>query len=344
MVISKQIKNIIINYVIPAILIGGWGLFVFYKAYVIENVFTIVTDSYSKANLSRVPNEELLKGYKIVGSFKAEYDHLGIIGFRFWNFFRISKDRVIFRIKEVGSETWLYENIYGVDQFQPHQFFTFGFPIIDGTLGKNFVFEIESTAGRPGDATGVSDQDPIFIAKYQYPKSVITSSVDEMTRFSVLKLFNLLKNSEFTSSVYIYLLPAVLYTLYILGPGKAVTKTLGWQLRYVISFIRNILYRNKIGVSHLLLASGIVVDTFFVKNGDLTLFILMAITVAIWVIYKRNFDEIFTFATVSLVASVVAYCLNSFQIAERGGSWAWAFLVIWGVNRLTWVYINRKSL
>lgn len=318
-------------------LIGAWVVFVFYKAFIIENVFSIVTESFPMTSLSRIPNEELLKGYKIMGSFSAGYDHLGIIGFRFWNFYRISEDKIIFRIRPADEEEWHYENIYGVDQFQPHQYFTFGFPIIDNTKGRNFVFEIESTAGIPGDAIGVSDQNPIFIAKYQYPKSMIISSPEEMIRFGILKVHNLLKNSEFTSSVYIYLLPATLYMLYILGPGKTVTKSLGWQFRYVIAFVRNFLYRNKLRFSHLLLLSGIGVDIYFVKSGDLTLTILMSITAGLWLIYRRDFDEVFYLAAIALAATILAYTLGDYSIAERGGSWVWAFLAIWIGYRLWWL-------
>ncbi len=334
MTLNKKTKKIIVNYVIPILLIGGWVFFVFYKAFIIEHVFSIVTDAYSHSNLTSVPKGEILQGQKIAGYFQANYDNLGILGFKTWNFYRINKDSTVFRIKEKGAQDWYYSYQYNTDQFQPDNYFTFGFPIIQASKGKTYEFEIESLYGQPGDAIGISINDPVFIAKYQYPKDEVLSSPKAIGFFALLKIHNLIKNSEFTSFIYIYLLPAVLYLLYILGPGKTLTKSFGWQFRFVIAAIRRFLFENKIGTSHLLLASGIVADTFFVKNSDLTFSILVVMLLGIWMVYKRNYDEIFKFAIVSITVSIICYYLQDFQAAERSASWVWIFLSIWVVHTI----------
>lgn len=334
MIINKSAKKIIVNYIIPFILIGGWVFFVFYRAFIIEHVFSIVTDSYSHTNLISAPQGEIMQGGKITGFFNANYDYLGILGFKTWNFYRINKDRIVFRIKEKGASDWHYVYEYNTDQFQPNNYFTFGFPIIPDSKGKTFEFDIESLHGQTGDAIGISTDDPVFIAKFQYPKNWVLSTPKTISYFALLKIHNLIKNSEFTSFIYIYLLPAILYLLYILGPGKTLTKSFGWQFRFAIAAVREFLYHNKIGTSHLLLASGIVADIFFVKNSDLTFSILIVMLLGIWKVYKRNYDEIFKFAMASLMVSILCYYLQDFQAAERSASWVWLFLVIWVIHTI----------
>lgn len=332
MKLNPKIKKLILNYLVPFLLIAGWVFFVFYKAFIIEHVISIVTEAYSSASLVEKPSDRLLQGEKIVGQFTATYDHLGIIGFRFWNYNQINKDRVIFRIKQQGAAEWHYVYQYATDQFPANGYFTFGFPIIDDSKDKTYTFEIESMAGTMEDSVGPSKQNPMFIAKYQYPKQLITSSPYAFASFAVLKLHNLIKNSEFTSFIYIYLLPAILYILYILGPGKSLTRTFGWQFRDVIFKVRIFLFVNKIGLSHILILSGFLVDIFFVKTGDLTLSILILMFLGIWWVYKRSFDELFVLAVTALILGIVVYYLGETAIAERAGSWVWIFLAVWVIN------------
>ena len=161
-------KKIIINLVIPLILFFGWFGLIFFQAYLIEKVFTILTREYSRNSLTVIPQGEIYQDSKIIGEFISTDNNMGIVGFRFWTFYRLNDDYLIFRIRDKNSKEWYYQNKYKADQFQPNQYFTFGFPIILDSKGKTYVFEIESSQGRPGVAVGVSEVNPTFIIKYKY--------------------------------------------------------------------------------------------------------------------------------------------------------------------------------
>lgn len=90
----------------------------------------------------------ILEGEIIEQSFTSPGDDFGIVSVKFSNNNKINDDFLIFRIKEKNASQWYYQNQYKVDQFQNNQFFPFGFPRITQALGKEFIFEIESTMGK----------------------------------------------------------------------------------------------------------------------------------------------------------------------------------------------------
>ena len=77
-------------------------------------------------------------------------------------------DVVTFRIKEEGAEKWFYENNYNANQFQPDEYFTFGFQTIKDSKDKVYVFEVESLAGTTGNGIGLSPKKPqaAVVSKY----------------------------------------------------------------------------------------------------------------------------------------------------------------------------------
>jgi len=99
--------------------------------------------------------ERMLAGDIYKQTFISETDEFGIIAVKFSNFSDISSDVLIFRIKESGQDGWYYENRYKVDQIQNDQFFPFGIPHVTAALGKEYAFELESTAGIPDDSIGI---------------------------------------------------------------------------------------------------------------------------------------------------------------------------------------------
>lgn len=201
------------KFLIGMVLLFLWLGLMFYQSFQIENVFTVLTKEYPRKSVSVLPDGELYQGDKIVGEFEATENYLGIIGFRFWTYYRLNDDYLIFRIREKKSLDWYYQNRYKADQFQPNQYFTFGFPAITGSVGKRYVFEIESSQGRPGIAVGASEIDPIFVAKYKYPRELVTSSTQKFISFSTNKLIDLIYRTEFRVSSFIYLIPFLLYLL-----------------------------------------------------------------------------------------------------------------------------------
>lgn len=124
--------------------------------------------TFSKDRTTDEFDNHLFKGEKIGGKIRATENNLGIILFRFAKLSAVTLDTVAFRIKKEGDGQWYYENKYKADQFQPDQYFTFGFPSVANSKNKAYVFEIESLTGTYKNGTGVSLVKPQVAVVYKY--------------------------------------------------------------------------------------------------------------------------------------------------------------------------------
>lgn len=170
--------------------------------------FSILSFSHNRNNFFNFQNTELLKGQTIKGEFVAKENNLGIVALRFNTYGRINKDIVIFSIKQQNVNFWYYQNKYKVDQFQPDDYFTFGFPLINNSKSKVYQFEIESISGKTGDAIALSSKEPIFLTKYQFPDARHSLS------YILKKIINSFTSSDFILHSVAFFLP--LYFLIIL--------------------------------------------------------------------------------------------------------------------------------
>lgn len=363
-----------------------WIGFVVYQSYQIENVFTVLTREYSKNTVNVLPKGEIYQGTKIVGEFKATENYLGIIGFRFWTFYRLNDDYMIFRIREKKSLDWYYQNKYKADQFQPDQYFTFGFPAIIDSKNKTYIFEIESFQGRPGVAVRVSDLDPVFVAKYKYPRDLVSSSVSKFISFGSYKLANLVTRAEFKASSFIYLIPFLLFLLSLTPAYLSFEKNIRLFIRERSEFTSQLLAQTKIKPTNtidviitlmvkfifdqyrqtktildkfklllnaifspiiltvllvffllvkrpdissiFIMIAGSVLDSIFIRSGDITMLILTILWVCVIYRYQTKDLVIFVLAMVFLIGSVGFYFLNWTFVLERSTAWAWIFLTI----------------
>lgn len=194
---------------------------------------TVLTYDHSKSEIITRNFSEILAGNIIKGEFSARDKNLGIVAVRFNTFFRINEDVVEFRIKEKGTKNWYYKNSYTTPQFQPSQYFTFGFPIIPNSEGKKYYFEIESAHGVHENAVALSAIEPIFETKYQYSKTLIMKDLRSSGGFIirrffnsegenyavdyiVRKLINIFTNVDFLISSIVYFMPLFLYIVWLL--------------------------------------------------------------------------------------------------------------------------------
>ena len=198
---------------IPFLLIALWiVLSILYNSYGAISVLTYANNSKDKIDLHL---KEMHKGDAANGSFYAEDDNLGIVSVRFNTFRRINDDVVRFYIKQKGSNKWYYNNLYKVDQFQPDDFFTFGFPRIKNSKGKQYDFRIQSVNGSRGDAVAISSLEPTFVKKYQFTKSELLPNKKLLAEFFYKKFLNSFSSSSFIVSSLVYLYPIILYILWL---------------------------------------------------------------------------------------------------------------------------------
>lgn len=151
-----------------------------------------------KSSVQRRTDEfdiHLLKGEKVTVKFKATENNFGILLFRFAKLSGKVSDEVVFRIKREGEE-WHYENNYKADQFQPNEYFTFGFPYIADSKNKFYVFELESLAGTYKNGVGVSSVEPKVALVYRYTRNEL-KNYKTLSSFIFKKFVYVARNADF---------------------------------------------------------------------------------------------------------------------------------------------------
>jgi len=131
-------------------------------------------------------DNHLFKGEKMTGKVKSSENNVGILLFRFAKLADIVSDKIVFRIKEEGRQSWYYENKYEAKQFQDNQYFTFGFPPIAKSKGNLYIFEIESLSGTYKNGIGVSPVEPKVALVYKYTQN-------ELKNYKTLSYFTFKK-------------------------------------------------------------------------------------------------------------------------------------------------------
>ncbi|MFH1832997.1 MAG: hypothetical protein ABH816_02410 [Candidatus Levyibacteriota bacterium] len=168
-----------------------------YGFYTKKSSLSLLKSNYSKQSIVNFPRGELLSGSKASGEFQAKENNLGIIEIRFNTYGRINTDSIIFRLKEKESDIWYYEQVYNAKEFGGYPLFPFGFPIINNSKGKEYSFELESLNGKPGNAIGISQDEPVFISEYKFSKKELLADKKALFFF----LFK--KSGELTQDFYI---------------------------------------------------------------------------------------------------------------------------------------------
>lgn len=175
---------------------------------------SLLVQEYRKDIFEKLKTDKLMKGDIIAGQFIASEDNLSITLVRFFNFYHISKDQIVFRIREKGKSDWYYQGTYKVDQFQPNQYFTIGFPPIEDSRGKTYLFEIESVAGVPLDAIGISNQSPQFAVAYKMNTQNLKSDVYLLVRYILKKSYFTVSQIDYKTITLLFILFFILNYLY----------------------------------------------------------------------------------------------------------------------------------
>jgi hypothetical protein len=188
------------------------------------NFFSIQT-AITKEQL-QFPTTQLKTDDLVRGSFTAKYDNLGWVGVRFTTHFRINEDTLIFRIRNLDDQHWMYQNKYKTDQFQPNQIFPFGFPTIPNSKDKTYVFEIETIDGSEGNGVSINTQFPIAVASYTLDKQYYLSAfgsvknktgqinikiLSDFLSFLLNKTSTLIVLGQYADSFILYLSPVPIY-------------------------------------------------------------------------------------------------------------------------------------
>lgn len=132
---------------------------------------------FFEKNLSKTFSDE-----KRSFSFVANNNNLGIIALLFNSHEKIAYDEIWFRLKELNSEKWIYEQMYDTKKIDKG-YYTFGFPPIPNSKGKEYLVEIESISGKLDNSISMYEDSDFFISKYSYSKSYLFQNKKEIIPF-----------------------------------------------------------------------------------------------------------------------------------------------------------------
>lgn len=335
--IKKFLNNKFITFfAIPFFLLLIWFvLSIVFNSYGSISVLTYVMNSET----GKIENKtkEIYKGQKVSGEFTARENNLGIISIRFNTFKRINDDQLLFRIKETGQRKWYYEGTYKVDQFQPDDFFTFGFPIIPTSKDKKYQFEIQSTKGRHGNAIAISKINPVFVTKYQFTKDLLLHDKQLLLSHIYKKFLNTFDSVDFILSSIIYLYPFIFYLLW-LYPIKQYVYRYTAENRILKSDIQFYL-------SLFVITSSIFLYIIIVR--DLSSALATLILISLWLVFSIRYrlDSSVTFLLALLYLSICPILLlfQNGAAAEKDILWVYYFLAIGVFQRLLEINTNTNK-
>jgi len=267
--------------------------------------FNILTENFNQFEFLDKKDGELLHKEVITGKFKAQENNLGIVSIRFDTYNRTNTDYINFKIKEENGK-WDYHKEYYTGQFQNNQFFQFGFPKVNDSKNKDYIFELVSARGKNGDAVGLSKIEPKLQVKYEYTVGNFFSKPLDFLNFVFKKIINLIYTSNYIFNLLIYFLPLCFYLLFFIfnfkhGIPKAVSITTVFLL--------------------------VLIDTFFLKNNDFNYLTLILIWLFLSIKFKLSGRLSVLFGLVFLLVCPFFMLTNNELFAEKVSIWAYLFII-----------------
>lgn len=286
--------------------------------------FTVLLYNHPKQEITQGKTTELLAGEKIKAEFTARDNNLGIVAVRFNTFFRINEDVVIFRIKEKGKKDWIATNSYTTPQFQPNQYFTFGFPIQTDSQGKLYQYEIESTHGKRNNSVALSPIEPIFVTKHQYLKGNILTDWQYLITYLQRKTINTFSQFDFILSFISYSLPFFIYFLRMLFFDKYLSK------KYFIVLIP--------------VEIMIILSLVNITRNDGAVMGLTAFWIYLQLTYRLQSSYSFLMSGFFIVITSILYYSDKVELATNIAMWGFLFFISGVIIQLIEIIWKQKNL
>lgn len=135
-------------------------------------------------------NTPMLKNRKVRTTFTAPHNFLGTIFIHFNSHNRFVNDWIQFRLREQGSDVWIYQNQYNTRDIKNLEMFPFGFPLIHNSKGRTYEIELISKNGTGGNSVEISAEASTLQSKYQFPRNMIFSHPSTGVDFLISKISN----------------------------------------------------------------------------------------------------------------------------------------------------------
>ncbi|HOX96087.1 MAG TPA: hypothetical protein PLI45_01795 [Candidatus Woesebacteria bacterium] len=300
-----QMSNLVLYFIFPVILVL-YGVFSFTNSIQTggRGIFYLLSTNNNQSKIDRV-GKMMLRGNIAKGEFVSQYNNLGTVFVRFDNKGRDSIDVVIFRIRESGAENWIYSAKYNTDQFQPHELFPFGFPVINDSQGKTYQFEIESQNGEEITGIVIDSEKPVISTKYVFTKEYIYKNINNLTWFLIHKVWNIVADTYLVALFLSSFLPFLLYSIFVYFGRNNYLIFLG------ICFFTSIL--------------EIIVFKDYLMKDSLPVILLWFLTI---LKFKIDGKVVLVFSIMLLTITSLLSLLNLQNYAEKAAIWSFVLFVI----------------
>jgi len=330
---------------IPFLLIILGVYFSFVYTSQLKNGFTVLQYNHKfENNLKDIKNT-----YGIFSTFKADENYMGIVSIHFDT---SSRGEIIFRLREKGSKDWYYQATLDSYVFARDEYFTFGFPIIKSSKGKEYVFELISKQKPLSNFVQFDNKSDIYQIKYQQPRDVILSPLRNKLTYFIKKVINLFSEISYIFHILVYVIPLISYILILKLLLKKSDKRKNKYLRFSKYFNFYSTIQRLINNRHFVAAKFnftviilflITVSIFYINVYYDIIFIILGV-LWLWNIYKNNLWPRLsaTIGLIMLLFTSIFIIFDQSQIANKLSAWAYLMLFSSLSQELFSIYIHKK--
>ncbi len=263
--------------------------------------FTIISIPDNSVDLTYF-NKEIVpkKNFNLI--FTAKENYLGSVILHINSFGPKKNDILIFKIKEKNSNSWYYQSRYNTTQMYYLPSFPFGFPPIPDSKNKQYLVELESLKGSHDDAVGISSAEPLIVATYKYPKSLLLANIKNLIELTGIKIQVFASNTNNSTSIIIFFFPFLYLLTWILSRKRYFSVTL-------------------------ILLLTILFDVFILHLQEEIIFIILAI-LWIWHSIINRFSSSVSYMAVIFFfsLSLIILLFHNIKAADEASIWAYVFL------------------
>lgn len=313
-----------------------------------EKGFSVLQYSHNKDENNAFNEKQLFKGEKVEGQFVAKENNLGIVSIRFGNVPDVEfnkLDRMIFRIKEKGSNDWYYENIYRANLAKQNRYLTLGFVPIADSRDKTYQFELISLHGNSQNAVEISNKDPIYFSLYKFTKQDVLKDKDSVIKFWLNMVEAFLVNIDSLLSSSLFLLPFVFYMTWIIIVQDHLDERYlksGKGHEFYLKKVLKMYYKNRKHIFSIIVLVLLFCDAILFHE-EITGFILGLMGLWIIVVYinKLNNTATFKIAFLLIAISIISTYFMSSLSVNKLSIYAYLLLLIGSIQMLV-TYKRRR--
>jgi len=319
-------------------------MFTLFKAFIIRTVviptlllFTaFVLSIIYYISLDKRPNvlsqNEVPKNFRHTedffrGEIKPDENYFGILQVNFEKK-NLTNQNSIFRIKEVSDKNWRHTSIINADFYYYTPIYRFGFPTIEDSKNKTYVFEIFllNESGHPkGGSLAMNKDVPYVTLQYDYKKSLLLSDPVLIGAFVKGKIVFYMKSEEYWNVFAVYSMPLVFYIFYLFNLHELAAIDLRRRIGKNLAIISRPYLATLLG--------AIAVDAFALHlYSDL----FVAVSILLWILgistYRLKPKSSFYVGLGLLLFCSITVFSHMDPVAEKLAVFAYIFLVIGAVH------------